>query len=220
MLLTGMNGFNNQPLYEQTTPVVSNPLSTNGFSSIDQREYKNGDFELNQILSSQISDRDATIKAMQQQIDDLKRRSLLKGDNSVTPDKEAMEDTKQKVQNKEALAKLKKTVKDKEKEILKLKQEISNAASINAKFTETNEEENNKKIKKLEVQVSTYLKKTQDLKSEAARKDGKIEQLNKDLEKLNTEAKQSSEKAKKETTNSKKLQKQVDELQKELETLK
>ena len=76
-----------------------------------------------------------------------------------------MEDTKLKVQNKEAVAKLKKTVKDKEKEILKLKQEISNAASINAKFTETNEEENSKKIKKLEVQVSTYLKKTQDLKS-------------------------------------------------------
>ena len=180
MLLTGINGFNNQPLYEQTTPIVSNPLSnplsTNGFSSIDQREYnKNGDFELNQILSSQISDRDATIKAMQQQIDDLKRRSLLKGDNSVTPDKEAVEDTKQKVQNKEALAKLKKTVKDKDKEILKLKQEISNAASINAKFTETNEEENNKKIKKLEVQVSSYLKKTQDLKSEATRKDGKID---------------------------------------------
>ena len=46
---------------------------------------------------------------------------MLKGDNSVTPDKEAIEDTKQKVQNKEALAKLKKTVKDKEKEILKLK---------------------------------------------------------------------------------------------------
>ena len=51
-------------------------------------------------------------------------------------------------------------MRDKEKDILKLKQEISNAATINAKFTETNEEENAKKIKKLEVQVSNYLKKT------------------------------------------------------------
>lgn len=47
--------------------------------------------------------------------------------------------------------KLKKTVRDKEKEITKLKQEISNTASINAKFNETNEEENQKKIKKLEI---------------------------------------------------------------------
>ena len=41
-----------------------------------------------------------------------------------------------------------------------MKQEIANAATINAKYTETSEEENAKKIKKLEVQVSTYLKKT------------------------------------------------------------
>ena len=39
---------------------------------------------------------------MQQQLDDLKRRSLLKGDNSVTPDKEASEDAKGKLANKEA----------------------------------------------------------------------------------------------------------------------
>ena len=68
----------------------------------------------------------------------------------MTPDKEAIEDSKSKP-NKEVLNKLKKTVREKDKEILKLKQEISNAATINAKFTETNEEENNKKIKKLEV---------------------------------------------------------------------
>ena len=175
MLLTGTSGFNNQPLHDQTTPVVSNPLSTNGFSSIDQREFKNGsDPEITMILSSQITERDATIRAMQQQIDELKRRSHLKGDSSVPPDKEAIEDGKSK-SNKEALNKLKKTVREKEKEILKLKQEISNAATINAKFTETNEEENNKKIKKLEVQVSAYLKKTQDLKSEVTKKDAKID---------------------------------------------
>ena len=66
-------------------------------------------------------------------------------------------------------------MREKEKEVTKLKQEITNAATINARFTETSEEENSKKIKKLEVQVSTYLKKTQDLKSEAARKEGRIE---------------------------------------------
>ena len=39
----------------------------------------------------------------------------------------------------------------KENEISKLKQEIASASTINARFTETSEEENNKKIKKLEI---------------------------------------------------------------------
>ena len=50
------------------------------------------------------------------------------------------------ITSKETSLKLKKTVRDKEKEVTKLKQEISNTASINAKFTETNEEENQKMI--------------------------------------------------------------------------
>ena len=62
--------------------------------------------------------------------------------------------------SKDNVMKLKKTVRDKTQEITKLKQEISNTVSINAKFYETSEEENQKKIKKLEIQVSTYLKKT------------------------------------------------------------
>ena len=98
-----------------------------------------------------------------------------------------------------------------------MKQEIANAATINAKFTETSEEENAKKIKKLEVQVSTYLKKTQDLKSDATRKDGRIEQLTKELEKASGEAKTATEKQRKEAANAKKLQKTVDEMTKQVE---
>ena len=46
MGLTGMTSYTHQNLMLEQTPIMSNPLSTNGFSSIDQREGKAVDYEL------------------------------------------------------------------------------------------------------------------------------------------------------------------------------
>ena len=78
-------------MLEQTP--ISNPLSTNGFSSIDHRDVKGPDSELVTILNTQLADRDATIKNMQFQLEDVKRRSFVKND-TTTPDREAIEETK------------------------------------------------------------------------------------------------------------------------------
>lgn len=54
---------------------TENPLATNAFSSIERSN--TNDVEVVSILNSQLAERDATIKMMMSQMEDVKRKSFM-----------------------------------------------------------------------------------------------------------------------------------------------
>ena len=76
--------------------------------------------------------------------------------------------------SKTEFARVRKQLREKEKELQKLRSETTAQAN-------QHDEELEKRVKQLQVQVNGYLKKTQELKNEIRKKDEKNEQLTKDL---------------------------------------
>lgn len=87
------------------------------------------------------------------------------------------------------MSRLKKLVRDKNNEIQKLRTENVQVLAKSAA-----DDEHEKKVKQLQSQVSSYLKKTNELKSEMKRKDEKNDNLTKDLAFATDQQKTTSEK--------------------------
>ena len=127
------------------------------------------------MLTSQLAEKDIQIRKLQQQVEDFSKQRLSRlQHNGPSEGKGGSAGPNSKTE----LARAKKAVREKEKEISRLRSENSQAYAKSA-----NEEEQDKKVKQLQSQVSSYLKKTQEMKQEIKLKEDKNEQLSKELAK-------------------------------------
>ena len=130
------------------------------------------DNEFVEKLTSQLAEKDSLIRKLQAQVDDFSRQRLARLQNAT----ESKGGSAGPVNTKTELARIKKQLKDKEKEILRLKA-VENQNRDEVAVTTQDNEQLEKKVKQLQGQISTQNKKTQEIKQELRRKEDQNEKL-------------------------------------------
>ena len=133
-------------------------MATNNLNLLDTKEN-----EFVSKLTAQLADKDSQIRKLTKQVEDFSRQRLARLTNA-TETKGGSAGPNMKTE----LARTKKQLREKEKEITKLRTE-----NAQANLKNTNEEEQEKKVKQLQSQVSSYLKKSNELKVELKKRDEK-----------------------------------------------
>jgi len=108
-----------QTVSSQTTPIMFTSLG-NGISN-DTRIVMQSHEDMVGHLKSQVTEKDLLIQQMQNRIDELSAKSYLDAGSSVIDKTPARDDEKKPSTTSKDLTKAKKSIRDKEKEILKLK---------------------------------------------------------------------------------------------------
>lgn len=126
--------------------------------------------EFVQQLTTQITEKDMQIRKLQGQVDDFSRQRLARLQNAS----EGKGGSAGPANPKTELARTKKQLREREKEILRLKA-AENSKQGEVAVSAQDNELLEKKIKQLSGQVNTYVKKTTEMKTELKKKDEKNE---------------------------------------------